>query len=350
MENNPDLIQKLVIAHACFGHNHFFKNNYLFSSVNILPYSEYARDFINECRSKYGEVEVDQVLDNCLILQWFGVDENSNYNFGDFLKTRIKHKFQDSWELDYLTPLSNNIEEIKTRNVIDTFKNRENLLDIFSVYSELDPWKKEIISIISTFSKFFWKNILTKVINEGFASFIHYKIMNEMQLSQSEHLQFLDTHTSVVSQQEFGPAYKINPYYLGFHILMELEKTKGLDFIVNNVVKNYRDDNFIEQFLSKELMEDKLKLMMAVKHASEDDSILYKVTEIQDDDGFSILKKTLINELSYNNWKPEVLIDSINTINHSIKIKLSNKGAILNLSKLKNSLKALWGEGEVSFI
>src|SRR5262245_40896559 len=30
MEENTAMMQTLVIAHAAFGHNHFFKNNYLF--------------------------------------------------------------------------------------------------------------------------------------------------------------------------------------------------------------------------------------------------------------------------------------------------------------------------------
>jgi spore cortex formation protein SpoVR/YcgB (stage V sporulation) len=345
MENNTDLVQKLVIAHACFGHNHFFKNNYLYSSVNILPYAEYARDFINECRMRYGEVEVDSILDACLILQWFGVDENSNYNFGDLLKTINIPEFKDSWEMDRFFS-KQELKEKPERNIIKDFQNNENLLDIISKYSELDEWKKEIVKIISVFSKFFWKNILTKTINEGFATFIHYKIMNEMDLTQGEMLQFLGLHTGVANAPKYSSANKINPYYLGFYIFQDIEKRFGMDYLLN-VVKNYRDDNFLEQFLTREIMESKLKLMYAEKKMQNAESVIFQVKEIQDEDGYRFLKDKLINSLSYNTWKPRIVVDNINLISHSIKILTSKNDDIANFNVLKKSLKTLWGEGDV---
>ena len=59
MEENTATMQALVIAHAAFGHNHFFKNNYLFKqwtdANGILDYLEFARDYIMSCEERYGE-------------------------------------------------------------------------------------------------------------------------------------------------------------------------------------------------------------------------------------------------------------------------------------------------------
>ena len=48
-------MQTLVIAHAAFGHNHFFKNNYLFrqwtDADGILDYLTFARDYVATARS-----------------------------------------------------------------------------------------------------------------------------------------------------------------------------------------------------------------------------------------------------------------------------------------------------------
>src|SRR3981189_453102 len=67
MEENTATMQTLVIAHAAFGHNHFFKNNYLFQqwtdADGILDYLEFARDYIMSCEERYGEVAVDSPLD-----------------------------------------------------------------------------------------------------------------------------------------------------------------------------------------------------------------------------------------------------------------------------------------------
>src|SRR6201986_5427330 len=67
MEENTATMQTLVIAHAAFGHNHFFKNNYLFKqwtdANGILDYLEFARGYIAHCEERYGEAAVERLLD-----------------------------------------------------------------------------------------------------------------------------------------------------------------------------------------------------------------------------------------------------------------------------------------------
>src|SRR6516164_9059562 len=77
MEENTATMQTLVIAHAAFGHNHFFKNNYVFKqwtdANGILDYLEFAKSFIAACEDKYGAAEVERVLDAAHALQNQGV-------------------------------------------------------------------------------------------------------------------------------------------------------------------------------------------------------------------------------------------------------------------------------------
>src|SRR5271155_2235758 len=67
MEENTATMQTLVIAHAAFGHNHFFKNNYLFKqwtdADGILDYLEFAKGYIAHCEERYGEAAVERLLD-----------------------------------------------------------------------------------------------------------------------------------------------------------------------------------------------------------------------------------------------------------------------------------------------
>src|SRR6201982_2479877 len=67
MEENTATMQTLVIAHAAFGHNHFFKNNYVFKqwtdADGILDYLEFARGYIAQCEERYGETAVERLLD-----------------------------------------------------------------------------------------------------------------------------------------------------------------------------------------------------------------------------------------------------------------------------------------------
>ena len=78
MEENTLPMQALVIAHACYGHNSFFKGNYLFrawtSADAIIDYLVFARKYIAECEERYGQEEVELLLDSCHALMNHGVD------------------------------------------------------------------------------------------------------------------------------------------------------------------------------------------------------------------------------------------------------------------------------------
>ena len=78
MEENTSTMQALVIAHAAFGHNSFFKGNYLFRTWTnadaIIDYLVFARDYVAQCEQRYGELEVELLLDSCHALMNYGVD------------------------------------------------------------------------------------------------------------------------------------------------------------------------------------------------------------------------------------------------------------------------------------
>ena len=71
MEENTATMQALVIAHAAFGHNHFFKNNYLFKvwtdANGILDYLNFAKNYIASCEHRHGTAAVERTLDGTAI-------------------------------------------------------------------------------------------------------------------------------------------------------------------------------------------------------------------------------------------------------------------------------------------
>ncbi|MDE2475627.1 MAG: SpoVR family protein, partial [Alphaproteobacteria bacterium] len=68
LEENSMTMQTIVLAHAAFGHNHFFKNNYLFqqwtSAESILEYLSFAKGYVSACEERYGQTEVEAILDS----------------------------------------------------------------------------------------------------------------------------------------------------------------------------------------------------------------------------------------------------------------------------------------------
>src|SRR5690606_21776462 len=78
MEENTMMMQALVIAHACYGHNSLFKGNYLFrtwtDADSIIDYMLFARNYIAKCEEKHGIDAVESILDSCHALMNYGVD------------------------------------------------------------------------------------------------------------------------------------------------------------------------------------------------------------------------------------------------------------------------------------
>ena len=77
MEENTMSMQTLVMAHAAFGHNHFFKNNYMFlqwtDADGIHDYLAFAKNYISACEERYGLDAVEEILDAAHALQTQGV-------------------------------------------------------------------------------------------------------------------------------------------------------------------------------------------------------------------------------------------------------------------------------------
>ena len=78
MEENTMTMQALVVAHACYGHNSFFKNNYLYrtwtDATSIIDYLVFAKQYMSQCEERHGVEEVEKMLDSCHALMNYGVD------------------------------------------------------------------------------------------------------------------------------------------------------------------------------------------------------------------------------------------------------------------------------------
>ena len=89
MEENSATMQALVIAHAAFGHNHFFKNNYLFKqwtdAEGILDYLEFAKGYVARCEERYGQAAVERLLDAAHALMSHGIHRHPRKRRPDLL-------------------------------------------------------------------------------------------------------------------------------------------------------------------------------------------------------------------------------------------------------------------------
>src|ERR1700744_1299788 len=292
LEENTATMQTLVIAHAAFGHNHFFKNNYLFKqwtdADGILDYLDFAKKYVAQCEEKHGRVAVEQTLDAAHALMSHGVDRYPGKKKLDLraeekrARARRRHKesaFNDLWRtVPKGAPKSDAALNIERRRLLLGLP-QENLLYFLEKSApRLHAWQRELIRIVRHIAQYFYPQSQTKVMNEGTATYVHYRIMNRLhqqgRLSDGNFLEFLQSHTNVVFQPDFDdPRYSgFNPYALGFAMMQDIERVvknpndedrewfpdiagKGDEMaVLRDIWANYRDESFIGQFLSPRLM------------------------------------------------------------------------------------------------
>lgn len=327
MEENTMTMQALVMAHASFGHNHFFKNNYLFrqwtDADGILSYLDFAKKYIARCEDEYGLEEVESVLDAAHALMDQGVfryNRPPRLSEADRLAklaARVRHEeltFNDIWRTLPNTEEDEESAEERQLEVRNIKLPEENLLYFIEKASPiLRPWQRELVRIVRNVSQYFYPQKQTKVMNEGCATFVHHYIMNELynrgQIGEGAMMEFLHSHSSVVFQPDFDdPRYSgINPYALGFAMMEDLKRICEEpteedaewfpDFagsgdwraLLKDAWANFRDESFILQYLSPKLMRE-FRLFAITDEASERH---VEISAIHDDIGYRRVREGL---------------------------------------------------------
>lgn len=336
MEENSMTMQALVMAHACYGHNSFFKGNYLFKSwtdaSSIIDYLLFAKNYIAECEHKYGISEVESTLDACHALMNHGVDR---YKRPQKISLEEELKRQKCRE-EYLQSQVNNLWRTLPDNDNDEPKAKpkfpsepqENILYFIEKNAPLlKPWQREIVRIVRKVSQYFYPQKQTQVMNEGWACFWHYTILNHLYdeglVTDKFMLEFLHNHTNVVAQPEYNSPYYsgINPYALGFNMFIDIrricenpteeDKRWFPEFAGSNwldtlhfAMENFKDESFISQYLSPKLIRD-FKLF----HIHDDDSENYlEVAAIHNEQGYQKIRTNLSNQYNLSNIETNIQI------------------------------------------
>jgi stage V sporulation protein R len=346
MEENTMTMQAVVMAHAAFGHNHFFKNNYLFKEQTdasaILDYLNFARNFVSRCEERYGVLAVERVLDAAHALMDQGVDRFGRRRANlaaeqaraEARRTHAEESFSDLWRtLPGKGPRGPGaITAGCAEERPDAMRlPEENLLYFIEKFSpSLRDWERELLRIVRNIAQYFYPQRLTKVLNEGCATYVHHHVMNRLydlhQIGDGAMLEFVASHSSVVFQPDFDdPRYSgLNPYALGFAMLSDVarivsdptdEDREHLPAIagagdVMGVLKdiwaNYRDDSFIAQFLSPNLIR-KLRLIRLTDRAADPH---YLVSAIHDDRGYAEIRRALAREYDPGLRDPNIEVTS----------------------------------------
>ncbi|MEZ5910052.1 MAG: SpoVR family protein [Hyphomicrobiaceae bacterium] len=299
MEENSMTMQTLVIAHAAFGHNHFFKNNYLFrqwtDAESILDYLAFAKNFVAQCEERYGVEAVETVLDAAHALMNQGVSRYPAHRRGRSLERELSRELarrahEEATYNDLWRTLPRQPAEEPPGTSGDAASKRENqmlglpeenlLYFLEKNAPKLELWQRELLRIVRMLAQYFYPQRQTKMMNEGCATFVHYEIMNRLYekglLSEGSMLEFLHSHSSVVFQPRFDQSFfsGLNPYALGFAIMRDIKRiaeeptAEDRDWFpdlagsgdamaaLRTAWAEFRDDSCILQYMSPKVMRE----------------------------------------------------------------------------------------------
>ncbi|MBE8215381.1 MAG: SpoVR family protein [Endozoicomonadaceae bacterium] len=339
MAENNMTMQALVIAHACYGHNSFFKGNYLFKEWTnadaIIDYLLFAKNYIAQCEERYGIDAVEEVLDACHALQAHAVNR---YNRPEPLSSEqeaCRFHEREAYIQKTLNDIWNTIPKKENKVVMPNPKfpvdPEENILYFIEKNAPaLSIWKRELIRIVRKISQYFYPQKQTKVMNEGWATFWHYTLMNELynnhKITESAMLYFFTIHTNVVHQPEYDSAiYQgMNPYALGFNIFKDLrricenptqeDKQWFPDIAASNwlttldyAMRHFNDESFIQQFLSPKVIRDMHLFVLT----GDRQKPYYEINAIHNEIGYRTVRNVLANQHNLGNLEPNIQVYSV---------------------------------------
>jgi len=341
MEENTIAMQALVIAHACYGHNSFFKNNYLFkmwtSADAIIDYLVFAKKYISDCEERYGIDAVESLLDACHALMNYGVDRYKHPTPLSLQEEKIRQQNRAAYTESQINELWRTIPQSKQdRSKVQKTRfpsePQENILYFIEKNAPLlEPWQREVVRIVRKLAQYFYPQGQTKVMNEGWATFWHYTLLNALYddglVTDAFMLEVLQSHTNAITQPPYHHPYfsGINPYTLGYHMMQDIrriceqpteEDKQWFPFLANtdwqssldSAMRHFKDESFIGQYLSPKLIRE-LKLFHIV---DDDRSPELYVHAIHNEEGYKNIRDSLSRQYNLGYLEPDIQISEVN--------------------------------------
>ncbi len=222
LDTNSLIQNKLIVAHV-LAHCDFFKNNCRFSNTkrDMVESMAATAERISEYEQKYGKKAVEKTLDAILAIDehidpslmrpkftWSMEDEEEEIG-------KKPTPYDDLWSLG-----EKKISPPKKKKKFPPQPEKDILLFIQEYSRELEEWQRDIMTMMREEMLYFWPQLETKIMNEGWASFWHQRIVRELDLTTSESIEFAKLNAGVVQPSTTG----INPYYLGLKMFEDIEE------------------------------------------------------------------------------------------------------------------------------
>ena len=356
MRDNSLALQVLTMAHV-YGHSDFFKNNFTFKTTRAEFTIETFKAHANRVRHyvedpSIGLEKVERVLDaaHALSLQC-----RRNLSIRKTTEAEQREaKYRDAKpSVDPFQAIHRRKEwESPDLTKVPLYPEEDILLFIRDHNPHLAEWEKDLLTIVHEQAQYFIPQIETKIMNEGWASFWHKRIMEALDLPQALQMEFIVRHTQVLCPAPGG----LNPYHIGMTVWQDIERRwsnpdaqeeskpatpkKSAQDKLFEVREVERDTSFLRRYLTEELIRE---LNLFEYQSRGDDKV---VSRVADDTGWQAIKDTLIQNVGTGTIPVIKVEDADYNNSRSLFLKHGHDGRDLQLEyaeKTLQYLRQLWG-------
>ncbi|MBY3622025.1 SpoVR family protein [Acinetobacter sp. CUI P1] len=266
LDGNSLIQNKLIVAHV-LAHCDFFKNNMRFSMSNrdMVESMSATADRIAGYSVTYGTDAVEKFIDSVLAIQEHidpSLIQPRKLGKTHLLEAKMKelkdtppggskstNPYDELWNLD---KSNSGPQEAPSGNRAFPPEPEKDIVWFIQQYSTvLEDWQRDIMTMLHDEMLYFWPQMETKIMNEGWASYWHQRIVRELDLTVEETVEYAKLNSSVVQPSR----QSLNPYYLGLKIFEDIERRWDREKIFE-VRELESDTSFIRSYLSKELVND----------------------------------------------------------------------------------------------
>jgi len=346
MRDNSLCLQVLTIAHV-YGHNDFFKNNFTFTSATragetiagFKTRADRVRSYLED--PSIGTDAVERVLDAAHALS---MNRSRNQAIRTLGRKEQAARLRDAaqpqrGEFDHLVQRQERVEPELDRVPLEPDENL--LLFIRDHNPELADWEKDLLTIVDEEARYFIPQIETKIMNEGWASYWHHKIMTALDLPQAIFMEFMVRHNQVICPHPGS----LNPYHLGFVIWHDIERRFGGPDTPEGRAKLFevresdRDTAFLRRFLTPEIM----RQIDLFSYKPRGEHLV--VDRIADEEHYAEVKAKLLAQTGTASLPVIKVIDADHAGRRTLMLRHEHDGRDLDLThaeKTLQHLRTLW--------
>ncbi|MCR8643656.1 SpoVR family protein [Paenibacillus sp. N1-5-1-14] len=348
LEGNSLIQNKLIVAHV-LAHCDFFKNNVRFSKTNrnMVDSMAATAERIRQYEIEYGIDEVEQFIDAVLAIQEhvdpsitkpYLIDAEKHMQRNRSRKSSSSKTtsdrltgYEDLWDIDK-SAVKQETDNVAAKKTFPEKHEKDLVWFIQQYATDLTDWQRDIMTMLRDEMLYFWPQLETKIMNEGWASYWHQRILRELDLTPEETIEYSKLNSSVVIPSKNS----LNPYYLGLKIFEDIEKRfdRNKIFEVREVES---DSSFIRNYMTKELVEE-LDLYIFEKKGPE-----WKIT----DKTWENIRDQLVYSRVNGGFPYIEVIDGDYQRNGELFLRHSYEGIELDLKYLEKTLphiQRLWGK------